>query len=201
MSDCGKDERHKMRMTRKKNVIDQQIKQADQDKGLLLVLTGNGKGKSSSGFGMIARAMGHGLRCGVVQFIKGSDDTGEEVFFRHFPQVQYYVEGEGFTWDTQDRAKDSAAAERGWLKALGLLKNPEINIVMLDELNIVLKHGYLDPQKVYAALEKRPPLQHVIITGRGATERLIEMADTVTEMHDVKHAYRAGIRAQKGIEL
>ncbi|MCF6282149.1 MAG: cob(I)yrinic acid a,c-diamide adenosyltransferase [Candidatus Polarisedimenticolaceae bacterium] len=195
------DERHKNRMAHKKSVIDQHIEQADQEKGLLLVLTGNGKGKSSSGFGMIVRAMGHGLRCGVVQFIKAADKTGEELFFRHFPQVEYYVEGEGFTWDTQDKTKDIAAAERGWAKAAGLLQNPEISLVMLDELNTILKLGYLDPQIVFDALNNRPAMQHVIITGRGAPEALIELADTVTEMREVKHAYQAGIQAQKGIEL
>ena len=195
------DERHKNRMAHKKSVIDQHIEQADQEKGLLLVLTGNGKGKSSSGFGMIARAMGHGLHCGVVQFIKGADKTGEELFFRHLPQVEYYVEGEGFTWDTQDKTADIAAAERGWAKAIGLLQNHDISVVMLDELNTVLKLGYLDPQVVFDALNNRPPMQHVIITGRGAPEALIELADTVTEMREIKHAYQAGIQAQKGIEL
>lgn len=201
MSDLTREQRHEKRMTKKKSLIDQHIKEADQNKGVLLVLTGNGKGKSSSGFGMIARAMGHGLRCGVVQFIKGSDKTGEERFFSHFPQIEYYVEGEGFTWDTQNREKDIAAAERGWAKAVTLLQNPEINIVLLDELNIVLKHGYLDHQVLFDALNNRPPMQHVIVTGRGAPEALIELADTVTEMQAVKHAYQAGIKAQMGIEL
>ena len=201
MGDSEKEVCYQARMARKKSVIDQHIKAADRDKGLLLVLTGNGKGKSSSGFGMIARAMGHGMRCGVVQFIKGAEDTGEQVFFRHFPQVEYHVEGEGFTWDTQDRTKDIAAAERGWDKAEEMLQNSALKVVMLDELNIVLKKSYLDLERVMTALGKRPPMQHVIVTGRGAPDSLIELADTVTEMHDVKHAYRAGIRAQQGIEL
>jgi cob(I)alamin adenosyltransferase len=201
MSDLTNEQRHEKRMAKKKSLIDQHIKEANQEKGLLLVLTGNGKGKSSSGFGMIARAMGHGLRCGVVQFIKGSDKTGEERFFSHFPQIEYHVEGEGFTWDTQNKDKDIAAAERGWAKTVTLLQNPDVNIVMLDELNTVLKLGYLDHQVVFDALSNRPPMQHVIITGRGAPEALIELADTVTEMREVKHAYQAGIKAQIGIEL
>ena len=199
--DKSSDQQYQQRMARKKELIDRRIEQADQDKGLLLVLTGNGKGKSSSGFGMVSRALGHGMRVGVVQFIKGSEETGEEIFFRHFSSVEYYVEGEGFTWDTQDKAKDIAAAERGWTKAARLLQNPEIGLVMLDELTIVLKYGYLSQEAVFSALQNRPPMQHVIITGRGASDALIALADTVTEMRDIKHAYRAGIRAQMGIEL
>ncbi|NBA97765.1 cob(I)yrinic acid a,c-diamide adenosyltransferase [Pseudomonas sp. R5(2019)] len=197
-----RDERHLARMLRKKAVIDERIANSPNECGLLLVLTGNGKAKSSSAFGMLARAMGHGMQCGVVQFIKGRNATGEELFFRRFPeQVRYHVMGEGFTWETQDRQRDIAAAEAAWKVSCQLLSDPDIGLVILDELNIALKHGYLDLDRVLTDLQARPPMQHVVVTGRGAPADLIELADTVTEMGMVKHAFQAGIRAQKGIEL
>lgn len=197
-----RDARHLARMLRKKAVIDERIANSPNQCGLLLVLSGNGKGKSSSAFGMLARAMGHDLQCGVVQFIKGRNSTGEELFFRHFPeQVRYHVMGEGFTWETQDRQRDIAAAEAAWEVSRQLLRDPSIGLVVLDELNIALKHGYLDLDIVLSDLQARPPMQHVIVTGRGAKPELIELADTVTEMGMIKHAFQAGIRAQKGIEL
>ena len=193
--------RHTQRMQRKKALIDAHIQAADQDKGLLLVLLGNGKGKSSSGFGMLARALGHGLRCAVVQFIKGQLSTGEEHFFRRFPELPYHVVDEGYTWETQDLARDKATAARGWEIARRLLQDPQRDFVLLDELNIVLKLGYLPLEQVLDDLSQRPPTQHVVITGRGAIAPLLELADTVTEMREIKHAYQAGIRAQRGIEL
>jgi cob(I)alamin adenosyltransferase len=197
-----RDARHLARMQRKKAVIDERIANSPNQCGLLLVLSGNGKGKSSSAFGMLARAMGHDLQCGVVQFIKGRNSTGEELFFRRFPeQVRYHVMGEGFTWETQDRQRDIAAAEAAWEVSRQLLRDPAIGLVVLDELNIALKHGYLDLDTVLSDLQARPPMQHVIVTGRGAKPELIELADTVTEMGMIKHAFQAGIRAQKGIEL
>ncbi len=197
-----RDARHLARMLRKKAVMDERIANSPNECGLLLVLSGNGKGKSSSAFGMLARAMGHGLQCGVVQFIKGRNSTGEELFFRRFPeQVRYHVMGEGFTWETQDRQRDIAAAEAAWDVSRQLMSDPGIGLVVLDELNIALKHGYLDLDTVLHDLQARPPMQHVIVTGRGAKPELIELADTVTEMGVVKHAFQAGIRAQKGIEL
>jgi len=197
-----RDERHLARMLRKKAVIDERIANSPHECGLLLVLTGNGKGKSSSAFGMLARAMGHGMQCGVVQFIKGRNSTGEELFFRRFPeQVRFHVMGEGFTWETQDRARDIVAAEAAWAVSREMLQNPAIGLVVLDELNIALKHGYLDLDQVLSDLQARPPMQHVLVTGRGAKPELIEMADTVTEMGMLKHAFQAGIKAQKGIEL
>jgi cob(I)alamin adenosyltransferase len=197
-----RDARHLARMLRKKAVIDERIANSPNQCGLLLVLSGNGKGKSSSAFGMLARAMGHDLQCGVVQFIKGRNSTGEELFFRRFPeQVRYHVMGEGFTWETQDRQRDIAAAEAAWEVSRQLLRDPAIGLVVLDELNIALKHGYLDLDIVLSDLHARPPMQHVIVTGRGAKPELIELADTVTEMGMIKHAFQAGIRAQKGIEL
>ena len=195
------DKSYRERMQRKKAVVDAKVAQADTDKGLLLVLTGNGKGKSSSGFGMVARALGHGMKVGVVQFIKGTATTGEEAFFRRFPdEVSYYVTGEGFTWETQDKERDRQVAEQGWEKAATLLADPEIGLVLLDELNIVLKYGYLDLAKVLADIRLRPPMQHVVVTGRGAPEELVAAADTVTELSVVKHAFQAGVRAQKGVE-
>ncbi len=197
-----REQRHVARMLRKKAVIDERIANAPNECGLLLVLSGNGKGKSSSAFGMLARAMGHGMQCGVVQFIKGRNATGEELFFRRFPeQVRYHVMGEGFTWETQDRQRDIAAAQAAWEVSRGLLQDASIGLVILDELNIALKHGYLDLDQVLADLQARPPMQHVVVTGRGAKDEMIELADTVTEMGMLKHAFQAGIRAQKGIEL
>ena len=197
-----RDERHLARMQRKKAVIDERIANSPNECGLLLVLTGNGKGKSSSAFGMLARAMGHGMQCGVVQFIKGRNSTGEELFFRRFPeQVRFHVMGEGFTWETQDRQRDIAAAEAAWQVSRELLRDPAIGLVVLDELNIALKHGYLDLDQVLSDLQARPPMQHVVVTGRGAKEQMIELADTVTEMGVILHAFQAGIKAQKGVEL
>lgn len=199
--DESRDERHKARMERKKAVVDQAIARADRDQGVLLVLTGNGKGKSSSAFGMLARALGHGMQVGVVQFIKGSFSTGEEAFFRRFPEVRYHVMGEGFTWETQDRERDVEAAAAAWDKARELLADPEVSLVVLDELNIALKYQYVDLDELLTALKNRPAMQHVVVTGRGAPQALIEAADTVTEMQVVKHAFKDGIRAQKGVEL
>jgi cob(I)alamin adenosyltransferase len=201
MSETPQNERHRARMQRKKAVIDARIAQAIIDKGLLLVLTGNGKGKSSSAFGMVARALGHGMRVGVVQFIKGKFSTGEEAFFRRFPEVEYHVMGEGFTWETQDRERDIRAAQRAWEIARSMLQNPNLHLVVLDELTLVLKYGYLKLEDVLNDLNTRTPMQHVIVTGRSARPELIEVADTVTEMRAVKHAFEAGVRAQKGVEL
>jgi cob(I)alamin adenosyltransferase len=202
MTDSEKSQRHKDRMQRHKEVVDQKIQQATKDKGLLLCITGNGKGKSSSGFGMIARALGHDMKVGIVQFIKGAMSTGEEAFYRRFPeQVSYHVVGDGFTWDTQNLEQDKASAEAGWDIVKSMLQDDSINVILLDELNIVLKMKYLDADKVIADLAARPAMQHVIITGRGAPDSIIDAADTVSRIEDVKHAFRDGIRAQKGIEL
>ncbi len=189
-------------MQRKKELVDRKIARATIERGVLVVNTGNGKGKSSSGFGMLARSLGHGFRCGVVQFIKGSFSTGEEAFFRRFPdELNYHVMGEGYTWETQDKARDIQAAEAAWQVAAAMLSDASIDFVLLDELNIALVKGYIDVARVCDALRARPPQQHVVITGRGAPDALIELADTVTEMRLVKHAFQAGIKAQKGIEL
>lgn len=194
-------ERHSKRMQRKKAVIDAQIEAAQIERGVLVVTTGNGKGKSSSGFGMVARALGHGMKVGVVQFIKGSQMTGEEQFFRRFPDdVTYHVMGEGFTWETQDKERDIAKARAAWEEAKKLLKDDGLGLVLLDELNIALKLRYLDLATVLADIAARPAAQHVVVTGRGAPAELVAAADTVTDMTPVKHAFTAGIKAQPGIE-
>lgn len=194
-------ERHRVRMARKKAVIDAKIEAADKKIGIIIVNTGNGKGKSSSAFGMVARALGHGMKVGVVQFIKGAMSTGEEQFLRRFPaEVSFHAMGEGYTWETQDRARDTIKAQEAWLQARRFLADPDIGLVVLDELNIALKYRYLDVHAVIADLLERPPLQHVVITGRAAPPELIEIADTVTEMQVVKHAFKAGIAAQAGTE-
>ena len=194
-------ERHRARMERKKAIIDEKIAAAQKDIGIIIVNTGNGKGKSSSGFGMVVRAMGHGMKVAVVQFIKGAMSTGEEKFLRRFPdEVSFHAMGEGYTWETQDRERDIAKAQQAWELARQFLSDPTIGLVLFDELNIALKYRYLDVDMVITDLLARPDMQHVVITGRGAPEELIEIADTVTEMNVVKHAFKAGIAAQAGTE-
>lgn len=194
-------ERHRIRMERKKEIVDDKIKQAQRTAGVVVITTGNGKGKSSSGFGMVIRAMGHGMKVGVVQFIKGAMSTGEEKFLRRFPdEVSFHAMGEGYTWETQNRERDIEKAEAAWKKGLEFLTDPSIGLVVFDELNIALKYRYLDVQKVIADVQARPDMQHVVITGRGALPELIAIADTVTEMQEVKHAFKNGIVAQAGVE-
>jgi len=192
--------RHHARMQRKKAVIDAAIARADRDKGLLVVLTGNGKGKSSSAFGMVARALGHQMRVAVAQFIKGRGDTGEEAFFQRHGVIWHRL-GEGFTWETQNRERDCETAQQGWEVVRELLRDPAVELLVLDELTYPINYGWLDLDRVLADLAARPPRQHVIITGRGAPAALCEAADTVTEMNDLKHAFRDGVRAQRGIDL
>ncbi|AWI76866.1 cob(I)yrinic acid a,c-diamide adenosyltransferase [Parazoarcus communis] len=195
-----KDARHNARMARKKEVVDSHIAAAQIERGVLLVNTGNGKGKSSAGFGLVARALGHGQKVGVVQFIKGRSDTGEEAFYRRQPGVSWHVMGEGFTWETQDRARDVAAAHAAWEQARSFLRDPGTGLVVLDELNIALKYGYLEVESVVADLMARPVDQHVVVTGRAAPPELVAVADTVTDMTVVKHAFAAGIKAMAGME-
>lgn len=197
----SKDERHRQRMQRKKAHVDSKIAAATIERGVLVVNTGNGKGKSSSAFGMVARTLGHGLRVGVVQFIKGAYETGEEAFFKNQPNIEFYVMGAGFTWETQDRERDTQAAQQAWAQATRFLTDANIHLVVLDELTIALKYGYIAIDDVLGALRARPTHQHVVVTGRAAPAELIEMADTVTEMTPIKHAFQKGIKAQKGIEL
>jgi cob(I)alamin adenosyltransferase len=201
MADEAAQERHRRRMQRQKEIVDARIARANQDCGVLVVNTGNGKGKSSSAFGMVARAMGHGMKVAVVQFIKGSFATGEEAFFRRFPELEYHVMGEGFTWETQDAEVDRRAAMAAWDKAASFLADPAFDMVVMDELNIALKLRLVPLDPVLDALQNRPIHQHAVVTGRAAPPELIEIADTVTEMRPIKHAFDAGIMAQKGVEL
>jgi cob(I)alamin adenosyltransferase len=194
-------DRHAARMVRKKALIDAAIAAASDERGLLLVITGNGKGKSTAAFGMVARALGHGMKVGVVQFIKSRTDTGEEAFFGRQPGVEWHVTGDGFTWDTQNREQDIATAERGWAIAARMLADPAYQLVVLDELTYLLSYGYLDSDLVLDALAQRPPMQHVVVTGRAAPHTLAELADTVSVIADEKHAFRAGVKAQPGIDL
>jgi len=198
---ADREERHLARTRRQKEQVDGRISAATQRRGLVLVHTGNGKGKSSAAFGLVARALGHGMRVGVVQFIKGGFVTGEEAFFRRFPEVEYHVMGEGYTWETQDRVRDIAKAQAAWQVAHSMLRNPDLQLVVLDEINIALKLHYVEIGQVLEALHSRPAMQHVVLTGRGAPDALVEAADTVTEMRPVRHAFDAGIQAQEGIEF
>lgn len=200
-TDEPEEERHRRKMQHRKAFMDEKIAAASVDRGVLVVNTGAGKGKSSSGFGMVMRALGHGMRVGVVQFVKGGIDTGEKLFLQRFPDLlRIHVMGEGYTWETQDKARDVASAAAAWEKAHALLRDPRVDLVLLDELNIALRYGYLDVETVLRDLKARPATQHAIVTGRNAPLALIEAADTVTEMSLVKHAFKAGVRAQKGIE-
>lgn len=196
-----KNQRHVARMQRKKKIIDAQIAASDQSKGVLLVLTGNGKGKSSSAFGMVARALGHGMKVGVCQFIKSRTDTGEEAFFASHPKCDWHVLGDGFTWNTQDRTQDIETSEKGWEVAQAMLTDPSYGLVVLDELTYLLSYHYLDADDVLDDIQGKPAAQHVVVTGRGASDELIDMADTVSKIKDVKHAYRAGIKAQAGVDI
>lgn len=192
--------RHKERAQKHKAAVDAKIAAAQTDKGLLLVLTGNGKGKSSSAFGMVARTLGYGRKAAVFQFIKGAEDVGERAFFSRHPDVIWEKCGEGFTWETQDRARDVAAARTGWEKAKRTLADPAISLVVLDELTYLITYRYLELDEILPPILARPAMQHVVITGRAAHDSLVEAADTVSSIRDVKHAFRDGIRAQEGID-
>ncbi|MBL9062462.1 cob(I)yrinic acid a,c-diamide adenosyltransferase [Tabrizicola sp.] len=196
--------RHAQKMAKKKAARDKIMAGKEGEKGLIIVHTGAGKGKSSSGFGMILRCVAHGMPSAVVQFIKGAWDTGERrLITTHFADLcQFHAMGEGFTWETQDKTRDIAAARAGWEKAKELIRNPEIRMVLLDEINIALRYDYLDIGEVLEFLKtEKPPLTHVVLTGRNAKEELIEAADLVTEMTLVKHPFRSGIKGQPGVEF
>ena len=197
--------RHNEKMAKKKAARAKILATKTEERGLLIVHTGTGKGKSSAAFGMVARALGHGQRVAVVQFIKGRSDTGEEAFFQQYAQQQperlvWQVCGEGFTWETQDLARDQATAAAAWQVALRYLSDPAYDLVVLDELTYLFKYRWLDLDAAIASLQARPPLQHVAITGRAAPEALIAAADTVSEINVVKHAFKAGIAAQPGVD-
>ncbi|WP_449044649.1 cob(I)yrinic acid a,c-diamide adenosyltransferase [Paracoccus versutus] len=196
--------RHAEKMARIKAARDRMMAEKQGEKGLVIVHTGKGKGKSSSGFGMILRCIAHGMPCAVVQFIKGAWDTGERrLLTTHFGDLcQFHAMGEGFTWETQDRERDIAAARAGWEKAKELIRDPQIRMVLLDEINIALRYGYLDLDEVLDFLRsEKPPMTHVVLTGRNAKPELIELADLVSEMEQVKHPFRDGIKAQPGVEF
>jgi len=191
---------YKKRMQRKKQHIDESVKQAQIERGVIVLLTGNGKGKSSSALGMALRALGHDMKVGVIQFIKSWTNTGEQLFLQQQENVDFHIMGTGFTWDTQDKDKDREAASVLWNKAKLMLNDSDIGMVVLDELTYMLSYQYLDVAEVVTAIKNRPENQHVIITGRAAGEELLELADTVSEIKDVKHAFRDGIKAMPGIE-
>ena len=194
--------RHKSKMANRKAIQDKEVALKTVEKGLLVVHTGKGKGKSTAAFGLLLRAIGRGLRCGVVQFGKGAWQTGERFAVERFgDQVQWYTLGEGFTWETQDRERDVAAAKRAWAKALELMADPSIRFIVLDELNISLRYDHLDIAEIVSALKARRADQHVVVTGRNAKPELVEAADLVTEMALVKHHFAAGVKAQEGIEF
>ena len=197
-----KDEKHKKAMQKQKSNVDTSVAQANIDRAVAILLTGNGKGKSSSAFGMVMRALGYGHRVGVVQFIKGAMLSGEELYLKeHCPQVQFYQMGTGFTWDTQDRQSDIEAAERTWAVAKSYLEDASLDLVVLDELTYMLSFDYLNEDAVLSAIQNRPDDQSVVVTGRGGGKRLQDIMDTVSEVKDVKHAFNAGIKARKGVDF
>ncbi len=197
---------HKARMQKLKAEQDAEVRSKTIKRGVIIVNTGDGKGKSTAGFGVALRAAGHGQRVGVVQFIKGTWKTGEQAVFARFPEIDHVVAGEGFTWNTQDRAQDIALTRVGWDKVKEMIEasrgeNPKYQVLVLDEINIVLGYGYLDVAEVVEVLGNKPTELSIIATGRGAKQELIDIADTVTEMRPIKHAYASGIKARRGIEF
>lgn len=194
------DTKHLERMARKKAVIDEKVAAAQTERGVLLVNTGNGKGKSSAAFGVVARALGHGLKVAVVQFVKSRSDTGEEAFFRRQSDVRWHVGGEGFTWETQDKERDAKAAQAAWGIASTYLADPSIDLVVLDEMTYAFKYAWLDLNEVLTRLAQRPSMQHVIITGRAAPDALRMAADTVSDIGNEKHAFQAGVKAMPGLD-
>ncbi|HTE81353.1 MAG TPA: cob(I)yrinic acid a,c-diamide adenosyltransferase [Reyranella sp.] len=195
-------DRHKAKMANRKAAQDAEVAAKTIEKGLLIVHTGKGKGKSTAAFGLMLRALGRGFRCGVVQFGKGAWQSGERTAVEKFgDQVEWHTLGEGFTWETQDRARDVAAAERAWAAAQKMMADPAIRLIVLDELNITLRYDHLDAASVVAALQARRGDQHIVVTGRNAKPEMIAAADLVTEMTPVKHHFAAGVKAQEGIEF
>ena len=192
---------YKKRMQRKKEFIDSRIKEANIDKGIIVLLTGNGKGKSSSAMGMICRALGYDMKVALVRFLKGEQQTGEDLFLDNNSNVVSAHMESGFTWDTQDQELDKKRASETWNEAEKFLANPEIDLVVLDEITYMINYNYLDEKVILKVLSNRPKDQHVVITGRAASKGVIEASDTVSEVKDIKHAFRTNIRAQKGIDL
>jgi cob(I)alamin adenosyltransferase len=200
--DNKKAAKHKASMEKQKSNVDASIEKADIERGLVLLLTGDGKGKSSSAFGMAIRSLGYDYKVGIVQFIKGEILSGEEIFIRDkHPEVAFYQMGTGFTWNTQDRDGDIAAAETTWQQALAMLQDESLHLVVLDEITYMLAYKYLDEDMIINAINNRPTEQTVVLTGRGGGKAIRELADTVSEITDVKHAFRAGIKARKGVDF
>ncbi|WGW01191.1 cob(I)yrinic acid a,c-diamide adenosyltransferase [Vibrio sp. YMD68] len=195
----SKESRHKARQQKVKVKVDEKVAAAQEEKGLLLVITGNGKGKSTSGFGTIARAVGHGQQCAVAQFIKGTWDNGEKNLLEKLG-VEFQVMATGFTWETQDKTADTEAAQKVWQECKRMLQDDTINVILFDELTYMVSYGYIELEEVLDALNNRPAMQSVIITGRGAHRSLIELADTVSEVKNVKHAFESGVKALKGVD-
>ncbi len=196
-----KSTQHKKNMKKQKEKIDAHIEHADEERGVAILLTGNGKGKSSSAFGMVMRSLGYGYKVGIVQFIKGTQLSGEEIFIREkHPEVFFHQMATGFTWDTQDRDSDIAAAKKAWAHAETLLQDNSYHLVVLDELTYMLSYKYLNEEKVLNALRVRPANQSIVVTGRGGGEKLRSLVDTVSELQEIKHAYQAGVKARKGID-
>ena len=195
------EKKHKEKMMKRKAIIDASIAKATEERGVLILLKGNGKGKSSSAFGTMARSLGYGKRAAVVQFIKGQDATGEYLFFKDHPNVDFHVMGHGFTWETQNRSEDIKAAEAAWKLCEGLLADDSYDFLLFDEMSYMFKFGYLDVEPVVEAISKRPKYQNVMITGRTMATPLQDIADTISEVKDIKHAFRAGVKAQEGIEF
>ena len=201
MDNNDKEARHNRAMEKQKAAVDAGVAAATTDRGVAVLLTGDGKGKTSSAFGMVLRALGYGQKVGVIQFIKGVQLSGEEHYLRdHCPEVEFYQMGTGFTWDTQDRSGDIAAAERTWEQAANMLVNPQLDLVVLDELTYMLAFKYLPEDTIFNAIKGRPEHQSVVVTGRGGGSALRSIMDTVSEIKDVEHAYRAGIQARKGVD-
>ena len=202
MNNVDINERHKQKMQKQKERVDARIKEATTERGVFVFLTGNGKGKSSSAFGMVLRALGYGQKVGVIQFIKGNRTTGESLFLSKLhPDVDHYQMGTGFTWDSQDRERDIAAAEKTWEVASRMLSDDSYDLVLLDELTYMLGYKYLDIEKVLDSIKNRPVEQSVVVTGRGGGARLRELADTVSEVKEIKHAFKSGIKARPGVDL
>ncbi len=201
MSNTSKDAKHKQAMEKQKQKVDATISAASTERGVAVLLTGNGKGKSSSAFGMVMRALGYGQKVAVIQFIKGQQLSGEEIYLRdHCPQVTFHQMGTGFTWDTQDRSADILAAERTWEVAEKALSDTAVDVVVLDEMTYMVAYKYLPEEAMLNAIKSRPEHQSVIVTGRGGGSGLREIMDTVSEVKDVKHAYASGIKARKGVD-
>jgi len=194
--------RHKKKMQKQKQSIDSTIASADKEQGVVILLTGDGKGKTSSAFGMVLRALGYGYRVGVVQFIKGEQLSGEELYLKNeLPEVDFYQMGTGFTWDTQDRSGDIVAAEKTWAVVEPMLKDERYHLVILDEITYMLSFKYLDEDRIINAIKARPTNQSVVLTGRGGGSAIRDIADTVSEVKDIKHAYHSGIKARKGVDF